>query len=174
METIRKAQEGDAEGIARVHVDSWRTTYRGIVPDEYLARLSYERREQVWKNALSQRPDSNLLFVALDDMGRVVGFISGGKEREEDPDYRGELYAIYLLEEMQGHGLGRRLVTQLVEGLLEMGLDSMLVWVLAENPACQFYQALEGQRVRSKPIEIGGVTLEEEAYGWSGIQHLKG
>lgn len=37
--TIRKAVLTDAEGIAKVHVDSWKTTYANIVPDEYLDNL---------------------------------------------------------------------------------------------------------------------------------------
>jgi hypothetical protein len=41
---IREAAPADAPGIARVHVDTWRTTYQGIVPDQFLARLSYEAR----------------------------------------------------------------------------------------------------------------------------------
>jgi hypothetical protein len=35
--TIRRAVREDARAIARVHVDSWRTTYRGIVPEEHIA-----------------------------------------------------------------------------------------------------------------------------------------
>ena len=46
---IRKAELEDAKGIAKVHVDSWRTTYKGIVPDTFLENLSYENREQIWK-----------------------------------------------------------------------------------------------------------------------------
>ncbi|EPZ52573.1 hypothetical protein [Alicyclobacillus acidoterrestris] len=41
--TIRKAVPDDAAGVAKVHVDSWRTTYREIVNDEFLASLSYEK-----------------------------------------------------------------------------------------------------------------------------------
>ena len=31
----------DAAGIARVHVDTWRTAYRGLIPDDVLAGFSY-------------------------------------------------------------------------------------------------------------------------------------
>ena len=50
---IREASPRDAAAIARVHVDSWRTTYAGIVPADYLANLSYTRREQFWCDILS-------------------------------------------------------------------------------------------------------------------------
>ena len=43
-ETIRLARVEDAPGITRVHINSWRTTYKGIVPDKVLANLSFERR----------------------------------------------------------------------------------------------------------------------------------
>lgn len=33
---IRKANLNDALGVAKVQVDSWKTTYKNIVPDEYL------------------------------------------------------------------------------------------------------------------------------------------
>jgi hypothetical protein len=45
---LREARPADAAKIARVHVDGWRTTYRGIVPDDYLAALSYEAQERSW------------------------------------------------------------------------------------------------------------------------------
>jgi len=49
----------------------------------------------------------------------------------------------------------------------------MLVWVLVDNhPARRFYEALGGQELRTQPIEIGGVTLEEVAYGWQDIRGL--
>ncbi len=47
---IRKAVLSDAKGIAKVHVDCWKTTYKYIVSDQYLNNLTYESREQLWKN----------------------------------------------------------------------------------------------------------------------------
>lgn len=35
---IRQATIDDVYGIAKVHVDSWNTTYEKIVPKEYLKR----------------------------------------------------------------------------------------------------------------------------------------
>ncbi|WP_306428702.1 hypothetical protein [Robertmurraya siralis] len=43
MMIIREATLSDAEGIAKVHVDSWRTTYKGIVSDVFLEQLSYKK-----------------------------------------------------------------------------------------------------------------------------------
>lgn len=50
---VRAANPSDAHPIARVHVDTWRTTYTGIVPAEYLAGLSYRDRESRWEEILA-------------------------------------------------------------------------------------------------------------------------
>ena len=90
---IREASPTDAAAIARVHVDSWRTTYAGIVPADYLADLSYARREQSWHDLLSTPIPSRCVYVAAQDTGEIVGFASGGPERSGNAIYRGELYA---------------------------------------------------------------------------------
>jgi ribosomal protein S18 acetylase RimI-like enzyme len=168
-EVIRPAVVSDAAGLARVHIESWRTTYKGIVPDDYLANLSLESRVQNWQRFLSEFTDKYYTYVAQDETGQIVGFVRGGPERKGDEVYKSELYAIYLLQAYQGRGLGKRLALTLMERLVESGFYSMLVGVLTENPACRFYEALGGQFVRSVEIEIGGKMLAESIYGWQDI-----
>lgn len=167
---IRRATAEDAEAIARVHVASWRAAYAGIVPDEFLAALSVEERAAVWRDAVA--PGRKSYLVVAEDEGEVIGFAVGGPEREGDATYSGELYAIYLLPERQGQGIGRALVIDVAQELSRRGLSSLLIWVLAENPARKFYEALGGQVVREKEIEIGGKGLIEVAYGWKSLAPL--
>jgi ribosomal protein S18 acetylase RimI-like enzyme len=169
---IREARPEDAAAIARIHVDSWRSTYKGIVPDEHLAGLSYERREQGWREALSNPDNRSFVYVAEDEAGNVVGFASGGPEREGHPDYKGELYAIYLFAQFQRRGLGRQLTQAVARRLLKAGISSMLVWVLADNPGRAFYEALGGTYLSEKKITIGEKELVEVAYGWRDIRVL--
>jgi GNAT superfamily N-acetyltransferase len=169
---IREARPEDAPAIARVHVDSWRSTYKGLVPDEHLAALSCERREQGWRDALSNPAHPSFVYVAEDEAGSVVGFASGGPEREGNPDYKGELYAIYLFDRSQRRGFGRQLTQAVARRLLNAGISSMLVWVLAGNPGRAFYEALGGQYLFEKKITIGEKELVEVAYGWQDIRTL--
>ncbi len=163
---IRKATEKDAVDIARVHVESWRTTYKGIVPDLYLNNLSAEEREQNWLNGIKE----NGVYIAEDESGEIVGFATGGKERTgKYQAYDGELYAIYLLKTAQGKGLGRKLFEVIVDDLKKKGFNSMLIWALADNPACHFYEKLGGKRIDTAEIEIGGKRLGEVAFGWQGF-----
>lgn len=170
---LREASLSDASAIAQVHVDTWRTTYRGIVPDAHLAQLSYGRRANGWRQILSQAAAGSFTFVVESEAGEIVGFVNGGKERTGDPVYLGELMAIYLLQAYQGQGIGRRLVRAAAERLHRLGFSSMLVWALADNPACRFYEALGGISVQEKTLEIGGKSLIEVAYGWSDTASLR-
>ena len=160
---IRKAKLEDVKAIAKVHVDSWRTTYQGIVPDSFLESLSYEEREQILKSGI----EANQVYIAEDESGKIVGFASGGKERTGKYDaYIGELYAIYLLEGQQGKGLGQKLFQSVVDDLKEKQLNSMVIWALADNPACRFYEKLGGKKIDAAEIELDGKKLDEVAYGW--------
>ncbi len=117
---IRKAEVDDAAGIAKVHVDSWRTTYKGIVPDTFLESLSYEQRELIWKKGINE----NNVYIAENENGQVIGFSTGGKERTGKYEaYTGELYAIYILKEYQGKGIGRLLVQSVVDDLKDKNLN---------------------------------------------------
>src|ERR1700719_3959611 len=172
MVTIREARVEDAAGMAKVHVDSWRTTYAGIVPDTYLANLSYAERENLWRDILGHASDNRYRFVAVNDEGQVVGFVSGGPKRNGDPIYEAELYSIYLLQEYQGQGIGRQLTRRLVERFLQSGIQSMLLWVFADNPACRFYEALGGQHLRVEQADFDGMMVDEVAYGWLDISEI--
>lgn len=167
--TIRPATLGDARGIAEVHVASWRSTYRGIVPEAHLDALSVDRRTATWAGVLSDEHGQSLTVVAIDPQGQIVGFASGGRPQDPDPTcaaYAGELHVIYLLADHQGRGIGRRLVAAVAAGLAAQGMTSLQVWTLAANPACRFYESLGGVRIGEKPTAIGGASLTEVAYGW--------
>jgi GNAT superfamily N-acetyltransferase len=166
---VRKAVLQDAVGIAHVHVDTWRSTYGGIVPDERLANMSYERSQRMWEEILSNPKET--LFVAEDDPGHVVGFASCGPARDNE-DFSGELYAIYVTQSMQGKGVGRALSLSVAQDLTANGCDSMLVWVLAQNPFRRFYESLGAEQVSAKDIVIGGKTLKELGYGWKNLDLL--
>lgn len=104
----------------------------------------------------------------------MVGFVGGGPEQEANPAFGAELYAIYLYEDYQRRGVGRRLVSALAEALSALGFSSMLLWVLEDNPAARsFYVSLGGEELGRKTITIGGRDLTEVSYGWRDIESLR-
>jgi ribosomal protein S18 acetylase RimI-like enzyme len=161
---IRSATIDDAPAIARVHVASWRSTYRTLLPRDFLDSLTELHYAERWRRFIGE--GSSRVYV-LEVEGVMAGFASGGRERAGETGYTGELYAIYLLDEVQRRGHGRELVRGVVAGLRDLGLDDMIIWVLRDNqPARLFYERLGGVYVRAQPITIGSATLEEVAYGW--------
>ena len=168
--TIRPATPDDARGIARVHVESWRTTYREFLADTFLAGLSVDQKESMWRRIIEEPESGGFVHSSLDEEGTVIGFSSGGRERSGEMPYDGELYALYLLKEHQGKGIGRMLVDASVASMKDAGMRSMLIWVLRENPARGFYRAMGGEPVDEKTITVGGVDVVDVAYGWADFE----
>ena len=149
---VRTANVIDAPAIAGVHVSSWLSTYRGLLPDDFLESLSETNYTERWKRVITEGTSK---VVVAEDGADVVGFASGGRERAGEQGFEGELYAIYVLDNAQGRGFGRELVRAMVEGLRELGLGNMIIWVLRDNrPAREFYERLGGNYVRAQPITI--------------------
>lgn len=166
MPVIRPASIEDAPAIARVHVDTWRTTYIGIVPAEYLANLNLDQCREKWLLHLSHPQDAEQTFVAEEASGNIAAFASGGALRDALEDFDGELYNLYVLKSFQGMGIGRALFGQIAQHLANKGFHTMVLWVLKDNPACRFYERLGGMQVAEKTIEIGGKPLADVAYVW--------
>jgi L-amino acid N-acyltransferase YncA len=158
---IRKANQEDVAAIAKVHVDSWLETYQGIVPDAYLNGLRYQKRERLWKKNLEEFE----VLVAETNQGQVVGFASWGTSKTHS-QYKGELNAIYLLEDYQGMGVGRNLFEEVVAVAKHHGIHSMIVKVLEDNKACSFYEAMGAKKIDTVIIEMEGKSLPECIYGW--------
>ncbi|SNX53661.1 GNAT family N-acetyltransferase [Thermoanaerobacterium sp. RBIITD] len=166
---IREAKIDDVSGVAKVHVGSWNTTYKGIIPDEFLEKMSYEKRKVLWQKILGESGNKEYVYV-LEDENEIIGFASCGAERSGDELYKGELYAIYLLKEYQRNGYGTKLFKTILNKINELGYSTILLWVLEKNPACQFYETMGGKKVKQRVVNIGGRDLKEIAYGWDNIQ----
>ena len=158
---IRGAIPADIQGIARVHVESWRETYAGIVPQAFLDDLTAESRVEQWQRTLEF---GNPVFV-LQVADQIVGFVSCGSTRDEG--YDGEVYALYLLKSQHGQGFGKALFQAALEALRSQGKRNVIVWVLADNPTRTFYQHMGGVQTLEKPIEIGGATLLEFGFAFT-------
>ena len=162
---IRKAVLSDVAAIARVHVDAWRTAYTKVLPSTVLDNLSYEQREVLWRDIVGAA-DIRRVFVAVDETDdRVVGFAACGPNRSADPRYPGELYAIYLLAEHRGAGIGRALFDEVTGYQRGAALTPFQIWVISgDDTIDHFYENLGGRRVASQPTVVDGADAYEHAY----------
>jgi ribosomal protein S18 acetylase RimI-like enzyme len=161
--TIRAARPGDAGNIARLDVETWRTTYAGILAAPYLVGLSAERRQQGWMNVIQSEPRD--VRVAVDAGGNIVGFGSCGRSRA-DVEFAGEVFTLYVGPDWQNCGIGRRLLLSLFARLVAQDCTSAIIWVLRENPSRFFYQRLGGAPVCRRTLAVGGKRIDATGYGW--------
>ncbi len=169
---VRRAAAGDAPAIARVRVESWRTTYRGMIPDAYLDGMQVEASTAMWDRVLTAGPNTTSVFVA-EHRDEVVGFACGAMLKEPKHDLDAELAAVYLRREFQHAGLGRRLVAAVVAAQREHGATGLLTWVIAGNKAARaFYERLGGELLVEQPFQWDGMDLVEAGYGWRDLPTL--
>jgi len=167
---IRKAKSQDAQDIGKVHVDSWRTTYKGIIPDVFLNNLSYEQRTELWKKNISDA--TNYVLVAENEQNEIIGFATGGTRKTNSVPNTTDLTSIYLLEEYQGMGIGKQLLKEIFAYFKLKGYEKVFVEVLAENKTRNFYEYYGAQYVDNTEIKIGGKVLEELIYVWNDIDKV--
>ena len=160
---IRPSREADAYSISCIYIRTWQDTYLGLVPFGYLYSMSAHRFERVFLNELKSK--KAISYVA-EDADEVVGFISGGYERQGDDIYTGEIYALYVLKNYQRQGIGAGLVSALARKLNHFGIYSMLVWVLEHNPYRRFYEKISGMYLHRQRMPFSGEMLDTVAYGW--------
>lgn len=171
-EALREAVRGDAEALARVHVAAWQESYRGIVADGYLDRMSVAARAATWHRSLTV-PRPGVAILAVEDALGLAGFGMAGPQREDGRMADAEVYALYLLRRVQGRGWGRRLMGTLAQRMQGWGAASLDLWVLEANRAgVAFYRRLGGQRGESRGLRIARRPLTECAFVWPRIDTL--
>ncbi len=170
---VRFADRTDAQAIARIRVDAWRATYKGMIPDAYLDAMNVEESAALWARILTAGATRTSVHVGEDD-GEVVGFASGLMLTEPKFGLDAELSAIYLRQDRQRKGTGRRLVAAVAGTQRTHGATGLLTWVIAGNrPARAFYEALGAELLVEQPFQWDGMDLMEAGYGWRDLDALK-
>ena len=83
-------------------------------------------------------------IVAIVDEA-IVGFAAmGPRDFSADEPAVGELYAIYVLPDMQGRGVGRALMTETVGRLRRDGFADAVLWVFEDHPRTRLFYEQTG------------------------------
>jgi GNAT superfamily N-acetyltransferase len=153
--TIREATPGDAHRIADCKVEAWRTAYRGIVPDDFLSKLSVERQAGYIKSVIEAAKGDEYYVVLCD--GAAVGMLTVCNSRDDDKPDAGEVSAIYLLEGFRGKGIGSMAMEHAIGRLGSRGYAEVIVWVLEENHVARRFYSKHGFAPdgAKKEIELG-------------------
>ncbi len=162
---IRPATVSDAEGIAAVHIESWRAAYKGDVPAEVLEALSVKERASGWRLHL-ESPVIHVSVATSDE--RVVGFGAVRPTRDETGESGvGEIPTIYVLSSIWRQGIGRALCESILREARTLGFSAVTLWVLSSNRrAREFYEAFGFRLDGGAKIDtaLTGTKLHEVRY----------
>ena len=167
---IVDAGPDDAEALARVHAQSWKATYRGILPDTYLDSEVDGERARYWRTALAttRYPIVKLACEA----GAVVGLIALHDD-PEDEGYDFTIEHLHILPESKGRGLGRTLMKEAAMAAQASGADSICLWVFEDNSAAiGFYQRLGGVTDAHGTDKFAGGDAPDRRIGWHDLGAL--
>ncbi|WP_366296680.1 GNAT family N-acetyltransferase [Paenibacillus sp. AN1007] len=167
---IREAVMNDAEGIAKVHVDSWRTTYHEIIPEKFLNSLSYEQRTELWIENIGKTDD--FVILAENTEGKIVGFADCWKRETNTVTDAVDLTSIYILKAYQGIGLGKQLLKHIFHHSNALGYQRIFVNVLEDNKTRYFYEHYGAHLYESVQVKIGGKVLNELVYEWDNLEEV--
>ena len=161
---IRPATPDDAPPLAIVHVDSWRSAYRGLVPASILDGLDYDRRAVRFRESLAAHTEET--YLAEGD-GEILGFLTVGPCRDEDVDREvtGEIWGIYLAPQHWRKGIGTALCLYGEQLLRSRGYRQAVLWVFAGNDqARRFYEAMGFAADGASKMHDVGAPLEAVRY----------
>ena len=161
--SVRPASSRDAKAIAEIHVATWQSAYKELMPADFLKTMTLEKRLAYWREAIEYSEPQ--LLVAL-EAEKVVGFV--GFDRSRDVGTRssvGEIWALYVAPEHWGQGTAIALWDGAREGLKEEGCTQVTAWVLLRNErAIRFFEHSAGfkrEMPSLKTVAFGSTKLEE-------------
>ncbi len=168
---VRAAGPADAEAIARVQRETWRTAYAGILPLDVIAGITGQRDAIEWQRRIARGTTESCTWIAEREAS-VIGFASCGPSREPVAGLDGEIYALYVMQASQRRGVGRELVRACARHFVRHGIFGLHLWVLKANRARLFYETLGGEAVGEKVERLGQHDFAEIAYGWHDLTGL--
>lgn len=146
--------EEEIKGKAYVHWKAWQEAYTDLLPQDFLQKTYTLERCQ----DLAFRYPQNILVALVDE--RVVGFTCYGSSSQEDLQEAGELYALYVLADYYGQGIGYQLIQAALEQM--QSYKTIFLWVLEGNErAISFYEQV-GFRFDgvTKTVKLGADRIE--------------
>lgn len=161
---IRKARPGDGVRMAEIQVASWRRAYSGIMSPSLLDALDINQKTDMWRNALERAGKGS--YIVAEVNGRVEGFAVFGPARDQDLDgsETAEIVSINIDPDKWGYGIGRSLLSYMIDRLNTDGFGSIYLWVVEQNErAIRLYQ-------RNGFVREGSIKTDPKH---SGIQELR-
>jgi len=151
---VRPATSEDCGAIATLHADSWRTTYRHILANDYLDHHVAEDRQDLWAARFIKydQRKHQIAVAASRAQDAITGFVC--VLLDEEPDYGALLDNLHVAPDRHRQGIGRRLMASAAHWIAEKQPTwAMHLWVYEANAkSVLFYRSFGGQQVDHRVI----------------------
>ncbi|MBT5389455.1 MAG: GNAT family N-acetyltransferase [Alphaproteobacteria bacterium] len=151
---ISPPQIKDVEQLSNAHVQAWSETYGRRLPKSVLSFFSYDKRHAMWSSFLKESPNKVLIAKRGEEL---IGFTSWKLADRNTA----ELLTLYVLNPYQRVGIGSRLLSLVTSALLAEDINKLNLWVLASNPAIEFYKTKGFSEMRREVKTLGDDSFEE-------------
>src|SRR5258705_4236823 len=156
----------DAAANARLHAESWRSAYRGMLSEEYLDHRVHHERAGLWQQRFSEQSEKPFFAILAETETELAGFACAFPD--EHPTYGAFLDNLHLVRQRTGQGIGRRLLTPVAERLLaDERRGGLYLWVIEQNiRARRFYSQAGGLEVGRETLSMpdGSRVMEMRCY----------
>lgn len=160
---IRKIKREDIEQVVNIQIEGWRTSYKGIINDEYLNNMNKEKKIKQRENDYTK---GGFIIAEIDN--KVVGFcryLDNNKYSSNYEEIDCELVALYVDSNLKQKGIGKELFKYVKKEFRAMGKKKMILWCLKENyTARAFYEKMRGNLYKTKKLLIGNEEYDEISY----------
>lgn len=159
---IRLNRLEDQKGMAKIKVDSWQNTYKGIIEQEYLDNLNYDIQESKYIDSFDEYKNT-VLVAEHNDTKEIIGYACFSTEENEFADC--ELISLYLSPKETKKGIGTCLFREVIKELKKYNKKTMILWCIRENKnAIKFYEKLGGIKKYDKMAKIGNKIYREDGF----------
>ena len=165
---IKDADTTDILEVAKLHVESWNKTYKGIIAQDYLDNMkkNIDKRIERMRNEFYLR---KMIVATIDN--EIVAFseYTLTNEFSKDLDIDCELCGLYVKNEYLGKGIGSVVFNHVKNEFTKNNNRKMGLWCIKENVnAINFYESKGGIKIAEKYFELAGKKYNEVAF----IYHL--
>lgn len=160
---VRRALGTDTETVARIHVASWNVSYRGIMPDDVIARTDLKYRTAFWAERIA---DVEWPVFVIEANREGVAFCHMIPTKDSDDDSRrvGHITSLHVLPQLRGLGYGRSLLELVFKEFRQRGITEVTLWVLEENTKARRFYEKHGFQLDRGTRPYPGTLVPEVRY----------
>ena len=143
--SVRPARPEDAEDVARVQLETWRTAYAGLLPPEALD-LPEDEVTAAWRAAITEAATPRHRVLVAVEGQDVVGFTASAPAGDDGlaADTTSEVTALLVVPRWGRRGHGSRLLAASVDGWRDDGVRTAVTWAFERDPATRRFLEAAG------------------------------